>query len=144
MGISQRPKKIPPIIQRWPLTEYRQLGGGGSAAGHGEGRVLTDVESGREQGGAGEDRGGVDQAERCERAGGERVDACEEAIEPQRNESLGDHDAHLQHDAEPRQGRVVGQVVQGRLGVVSDVELVAHQQVAEHPGDGQPEVAAGR
>jgi len=123
----------------------QQLDGCRRRATRGQRGVQADVESGREQGCAGEDRHGVDRAERCDRAGGEGVDAPEETVEPHGDERLGDHDTHLEDDSEARKPFLPGEVGQGRGGVAGHEELVADDHVAEQAGDGQAQVEqAGR
>ena len=130
--MSQRPKNRAPTPHKWPLTTYSSWT---VAAGRrcGERGVAGDVEGRGEHGRAAQDRDGVDQSERRDRAGGERVDAAEQPEEPQGGQHLGQHDAELEHDAEPGERLVAREVGQRGARVVGDEELAADQQEAERP-----------
>lgn len=52
----------------------QKLGGGGRAAGAGQGGVVADVEGGCECGRAAQDRDGIDEPERSDRPGRDRAD----------------------------------------------------------------------
>jgi hypothetical protein len=81
-----------------------------------------------QQGRAGQDGDRVDEAERGQRAGSQRIDALEETVEPEGREGLCQHDAQLHGDADTCQRLVVEQVGQGGLGVVGGEQLAPDDQ----------------